>query len=65
MVKYWRYINSTMMFFFRIVNKPAIVLHVRWTHLSQVVKSHNKIIYTVVNVLKTSTSIFIENNETY
>ena len=70
MAKYWRYINSIMMFFFHTVNKPAIVLlcnfslvHVRWTHLSQVIKSHNKIIYTVVNVLKTS--IFIENNESY
>ena len=56
------------MFFFRIVNKSAVLLcnfslvHVWWTHLSQVIKSHNKIIYTVVNILKTS--IFIEYNET-
>ena len=44
--------------FFRFENKRAIYLdvkislaHARCTHLSQVIKSQNKIIYTVVNVL--------------
>jgi len=47
-----------MISFLRIVNKRAIYLgcnislaHARCTHLSQVIKSQNKIIYTVVNVL--------------
>ena len=35
--------------------------HARSTHLSQVIKSHNKIINIVVNVLKTS--MFTENNQ--
>jgi len=44
--------------FFRIANKQAIYLdckisltHTQCTHLSQVIKSQNKIIYMVVNVL--------------
>ena len=44
--------------FFRFVNKQAIYLdgqvslaHARCPHLSQVIKSQNKIIYTTVNVL--------------
>ena len=44
--------------FFRFVSKRAIYLngkislaHAWWTHLNQVIKSQNKIIYTVVNVL--------------
>jgi len=50
--------------FFRFANKRAIYLdgkislaHARCTHLSHVIKSQNKIIYTVVNA-----SIFTENN---
>jgi len=45
--------------FFRFVNNRAIYLddkillaHARCTQLSQVIKSQNKIIYNVVNVLK-------------
>ena len=34
--------------------------HARSTYLSQVIKAHNKIIYTVVTTLKTP--IFTENN---
>ena len=44
--------------FYQFVNKQTIYLdgkislgHVRCTHLSQVIKSQNKIIYTVVSVL--------------
>jgi len=44
--------------FFRFANKRAIYLegkislaHARCTHLSQMIKSQNKIIYMVVNVL--------------
>jgi hypothetical protein len=44
--------------FFRFVNERAIYLdgkislaHVQCTHLSQVIKSQNKIIYTIVNFL--------------
>jgi hypothetical protein len=51
-------LHSNMMSFFRFANKRAIYLdgkislaHVRHTHISQVIKSQNKIIYTVVNVL--------------
>jgi len=49
---------SNMTSFFRFANKRAIYLdgkislaHARCTHLSHVIKSQNKIIYTVVNVL--------------
>ena len=35
--------------------------HAQSTYLSQVIKAHNKIIYTVVTTLKTS--IFTENNQ--
>ena len=51
-------LNSNMTSFFRFANKQAIHLdgkislaHAWCTHLSQVIKSQNKIIYTVVNVL--------------
>jgi len=44
--------------FYRFVNKQAIYLdgkislaHAQCTHLSQVIKSQNKIIYTVVSIL--------------
>jgi hypothetical protein len=44
--------------FFRFANKPAIYLdgsisiaHVQCTHLSQMIKSQNEIIYMVVNIL--------------
>jgi len=47
-----------MRFFFRFANKRANYLdgkiplaHARCTHLSQVIKSQNKIIYMVVHVL--------------
>jgi hypothetical protein len=49
--------DSNMTSFFRFENKRAIYpmikshLHMHGTHLSQVIKSQNKIIYTVVNVL--------------
>ena len=49
--------DSNMTLFFRFVNKPAMYLlskfslaHARSTQLMQVMKSHNKIIYTVVKV---------------
>jgi hypothetical protein len=49
---------SNMTYFFRFASKRAIYLddkislaHAR-THLSQVIKSQNKIIYTVVNDLR-------------
>ena len=49
--------DSNMTLFFRFVNKPAMYLlskfswaHARSTQLIQVMKSHNKIIYTVVKV---------------
>ncbi len=55
--------------FFRFTNKRAIYLdgkisltHARCTHLSQVIKSQNKTIYTVVNVLNIYI-IFTENNQ--
>jgi hypothetical protein len=50
--------DSNLSSFFRFENKRAIDLdvkislaHARCTHLSQVIKSQNKIIYTVVKVL--------------
>ena len=53
--------------FFSFVSKRAMYLdgrislaHVRCTYLSQVIKSQNKIKYTVVNVLN---SIFTEKNQ--
>ena len=55
--------------FFRFTNKRVIYLdgkislaHVRCTHLNQVIKSQNKTIYTVVNVLNIYI-IFTENNQ--
>jgi hypothetical protein len=55
--------------FFRFTNKRTIYLdgkislkHARCTHLSQVIKSQNKTIYTVVNVLNIYI-IFTENNQ--
>ena len=48
---------SNMKSFFRFANDGAVYLdgkislvHARCTHFSQVIKSHNKIIYTVDNV---------------
>jgi len=50
---------SNMTSFFRFANKRAIYLddklslaHARCAHLSHVIKSQNKIIYTVVKVLQ-------------
>ena len=55
-----------MTLFFRFAHKRTIYLdgnislaHARCIHLSQVVKSQNNIIYTVVNVL----NIFTENKQ--
>jgi len=51
-------VHSNMTSFFRFANKRAIYLdgkislaHARCTHLCQVIKSQNKIIYMVANVL--------------
>jgi hypothetical protein len=55
-------LHSNMMSFFRFANKRAIYLdgkislaHARCTHLSQVIKSQNTIIYTVVKVVPYTT----------
>jgi len=54
----WQYYKCISYSYFRFANKRAIYLdckislaHARCTHLSQVIKSQNKIIYTVGNAL--------------